>query len=114
MIMIFNMLKNKATVDTIGHGTVSPEQRDRNRYERETLLKIGLTPGYWTCSSTRKINSEKRLSQERFSTNYKTREAFEKDRITIADYILDGKYAPADLVQKVVETVKELDLQFGE
>ena len=28
--IIFNMLKNKATVDTIGHGTVSPEQRERN------------------------------------------------------------------------------------
>ena len=41
------MLKNKATVDTIGHGTVSTEQRNRNRYERETLLKIGLLPGFY-------------------------------------------------------------------
>lgn len=108
------MLKNKATVDTIGHGTVSPEQRDRNRYERETLLKIGLIPGFYDCGTSEKVKPEKRLSPERFSTNYKTREEFENDRIVIADYILEGKYAPEDLVQKVAETVKELDLQFGE
>lgn len=108
------MLKNKATVDTIGHGTVSPEQRNRNRYERETLLKLGVLPGFYDCGVPEKVKPEKRLSPERFSTNYKTREEFDKDRSIIVDYLFRKEYAPEDLVQKVAETVKELDLQFGE
>ena len=108
------MLKNKATVDTIGHGTVSPEQRNRNKYEREILLKIGLLPGFYDCGTSEKVKPEKRLSPERFSTNYKTREEFDKDRCMVADCILDNNIAPEDVVQKVSETVNELNLQFGE
>lgn len=57
---------------------------------------------------------EKRLSSERFSTNYKTREEFDNDREIILNYLARMEYAPEDLVNKVAETVVELDLQFGE
>lgn len=107
-------MKSKVTVDTIGHGTVSHEQREYKRYSREVMTSIGLKQGFYDCGSLEKTRQEKRLSPERFSTNYKTREEFDNDRIFIADTILDGKYAPEDLVQKVAETVEELDLQFGE
>ena len=78
------------------------------------MTAIGLKQGFYDCGGPEKPRPEKRLSPERFSTNYKTREEFDKDRIFIADTILDGKYAPEDLVQKVAETVKELDLQLGD
>lgn len=94
---------------------ISEQEKKWGKYYREVMTTIGLLPGYWTCGGTNmKVNSEKRLSPERFSTNYKTREEFENNRIAIADCILEGKYAPEDLVQKVAETVKELDLKFGE
>ena len=102
-------------VNNIENRKISDDEKRWRRYYREVMTSIGLLPGYWTCGGTNmKVNSEKRLSPERFSTNYKTREEFEKDRIAIADCILEGKYAPEDLVQKVAETVKELDLKFGE
>lgn len=94
---------------------ISEQEKKWGKYYRELTTKLGLLPGYWTCGgSNMKVNSEKRLSTERFSTNYKTREEFENDRGIILEYLLRKEYAPEDLVQKVSETVKELDLKFGE
>lgn len=94
---------------------ISEQEKAWGRYYRELTTKIGLLPGYWTSGgSDMKVNSEKRLSPERFSTNYKTREEFDNDRIKILEYLGRMEYAPEDLVQKVAETVEELDLQFGE
>ena len=76
------------------------------------MIDIGCMPDY--DMGIGKPRPEKRLSPERFSTNYKTREEFEKDRNEILDYLDRMEYAPEDLVTKVSETVKELDLQFGE
>lgn len=107
-------MNNKATVNTIGHGTVSYEQSIKKKYERETMLKIGLRNGYYDSNTVYHKKIEKRLSPERFSTNYKTREEFEDDREKILDCLSRMEYAPEDLVNKVAETVTELNLRFGE
>lgn len=108
-------MKNiEVPVSTIGHGTVSPEEMEIKRYKREVLTAIGLTVPYIDCGVPNKTKVVKRLNTERFSTNYKTREEFDKDRILVADLILDDKKAPEDLIKKVAETVSELNLQFGE
>ena len=101
-------------VNNIENRKISDDEKRWRRYYREVMTAIGLLPGFYDGGISEKVRTEKRLSPERFSTNYKIREDFEKDRIIIADYILEGKYAPEDLVQKVAETVKELDLKFGE
>ena len=107
-------MNNKATVNTIGHGTVSYEQSIKKKYEREVMLRIGLRNGYYDSGAVTRNRPEKRLSPERFSTNYKTRDEFEDDREKILEYLSRMEYAPEDLVNKVAETVTELDLKFGE
>lgn len=101
-------------VKNIGRNKLSEQEKSWRRYYREVMTAIGLLQGFYDCGRPEKIRPEKRLSPERFSTNYKTREEFDKDRMFIADTILDGKYAPEDLIKKVAETVKELDLQLGD
>lgn len=78
---------------------------------REISNKIGLAPTYVCGGNTMKYPSDKRLSPERFSTNYETRDEFEKDRDTILGYLFNMEYPPEDLVDKVAETVEELDLK---
>lgn len=104
-------------VKNIGHGTVSEDKKRWRRYYRTLMWRIGAMPTFYCggmSNDTKHIKVEKRLSPERFSTNYKTREEFENDRGKIIEYLMNEEYAPEDLVNKVVETVKELDLQFGE
>lgn len=101
-------------VNNIENRKISDDEKRWRRYYREVMTEIGLLPGFYDCGTTEKVKPEKRLSPERFSTNYKTREEFEKDRVLIAECVLAGNYAPEDLVKKVSETVKELNLQFGE
>ena len=101
------------TVANIGTGIASEEQKIYNRYYRETMLKIGLIPDYIN-GSTYNSNKSKRLNKERFSTNYITRTEFEIDRQKIFGYLKEKRVAPEELVNKVAETIQELDLQFGE
>ena len=104
----------RVTVDNIGSIPVSESKKHYRRYYKEMMIKIGTMPAGLDGVSNYTNRQEKRLSPERFSTNYKTREEFEDDRTKILEYLGRMEYAPEDLVQKVSETVKELDLQFGE
>ena len=106
-------LIDRTTVKNIGTGNISDEHKKYNRYYRETMIKTGLMPRYVESINT-KVAKDKRLNGERFSTNYKTREEFEKDRDIISDMLFNRQVAPEDLVKKVADTVKELDLQLGE
>lgn len=54
------------------------------------------------------------MSEDRFSTAYKTKEEFTKDRLMIMERITDDLSIPQDIFEKVAATVKELNLQFGE
>lgn len=109
------MNKNVTVSDLENNKILSNNEVKWLRYNQRVTNIIGITPKYICVGQpdmTKK--KEKRLSAERFSTNYKTREEFENDRSTIIDYLMREEYAPEDLVNKVGETVKELDLQFGE
>ena len=96
----------------IGTRKFTKEEKQFYNNRRRILVSVGAMPNY--DLGTAKLRPEKRLSAERFSTNYKTREEFEKDREEIFDYLERMEYPPEDLVTKVSETVKELDLQFGD
>lgn len=104
---------SKLTADQIGKSTFTIKEKEWCNKYRHTLISIGLMANYDACNDM-STKSEKRLSPERFSTNYKTREEFDNDRTKILEYLGRMEYAPEDLVQKVAETVKELDLHFGE
>lgn len=99
-------------VKDILNNKMTDKEKQWSRYYRILIINIGLMPDY--DMGTGKPRPEKRLSPERFSTNYKTREEFERDREEILDYLERMEYPPEDLVAKVTETVKELDLQFGD
>lgn len=101
-------------VNNIGHETVSPEESRWRKYYRELMVNVGMMPGYYDGGTATHSKKEKRLSVERFSTNYKTRDEFEDDRLKILNYMERREYAPEDLVNKVMQTIKELDLQFGD
>lgn len=104
-----------APVSSIGHGTVSPEQREWRRYKREMLYNLRVVPGYYDCDSSQELTRKiKRLTPERFSTNYKTEDEFNADRCKIGDYIFNNQYAPEELVNKVLQTIEELDIQYGD
>lgn len=102
-------------INNIGNGVISVNKKEWRRYYRGMLLSIGAMPGYYDSGQPKNHKKkEKRLSPERFSTNYKTRDEFEDDREKILDYLSRMEYAPEDLVNKVAETVTELNLRFGE
>lgn len=108
-------MKNiEVPVSSIGHGTVSPEEREWRRYERETLLRIGLKPRYYDCNTSINNDSNKRLNSKRFSTNYTTRKEFDNDRGIIIDGIINKQRVPEELIRKVEETVEELKLDFAD
>lgn len=91
---------------------MTPAQKEWSKKYRYTLNKIGRGL-IIDCNggNTMKYPSDKRLSPERFSTNYETRDEFEKDRDTILGYLFNMEYPPEDLVDKVAETVQELGLK---
>lgn len=104
---------SKVQASQIGNTTFSKKEKDWIKSYRHTLIRIGSMPNY-DCGPGNMNKPEKRLSSERFSTNYKTREEFDNDREIILNYLARMEYAPEGLVNKVAETVVELDLQFGE
>ena len=103
---------SKVKASSIGTRKFTKEEKEFYNNRRRVLVSIGAMPEY--DMGIEKPRPEKRLSPERFSTNYKTRDEFNRDREEILDYLDRMEYAPEDLVTKVSETVKELDLQFGD
>lgn len=101
------MKKLKITADTIGHGIVSLEQQSRNKYKRETLTAIGMFPTHYDGGNI----TNKQISKDKFSTNYETIEQFNRDRLKILDYLDSEQNVPVELLKKVSETVKELNMQ---
>jgi hypothetical protein len=107
------MKRQGLTVNAIGTGKSTEAEKRYKRYCGEVMINIGARPKY-IDGGHMKLNTNKRLSEDRFSTNYKTREEFDKDRSLILNYLCEHKIAPEDIVKKVTETVTELDLQCGE
>ena len=92
-------------------GTVSKEEREWNRYYRETMTRIGLFPTYWTMGGIQQnTRTEPKDKNERYSTNYKTAEEFSRDQNIVFNCLVENKIAPKALVDRVAATVEELHL----
>jgi hypothetical protein len=103
------MNKNVAMTDIIGTGKPTEAEKKYRRYKSNTMLKIGMP--IYTLTSHSLFPDPQPISKDRFSTNYKTYEEFEKDRELILEYLCDHKIAPEELVNKVAETVDEVHLR---
>ena len=72
-------------VNNIENRKISDDEKRWRRYYREVMTAIGLLPGFYDGGTSEKARTEKRLSPERFSTNYKTREELMKHGFKLID-----------------------------
>lgn len=103
--------KTGVPVSYIGNRMADREELASRKYYLDTLIQIGISPLYLTSKS---LNEATGLNENRFSTHYNTREDFEKDRNMILNHLIMEEMAPENILNKVVETVQELGLQFGD
>lgn len=92
--------------------TISDEEIAWRMYELNIKEKIGTL---CTCfdGPEPRYDKHKRLSKDRFSSNYATSEEFDYDRNKIiSEYLAMHKEVPADLLNKVAETVAELNITY--
>lgn len=92
--------------------TISDEEIAWRRYELNIKEKIGTL---CTCfdGPEPQYNKHKRLSKDKFSSNYTTSEEFTNDRNKIiSEYLSKHKEVPDDLLNKVAETVAELNITY--
>ena len=83
-----------------------------SKYRLQVLSKIGIIPAEITFDGPEPIyDKHKRLSRNRFSTNYKTREEFGEDRYKILEHLSNHIIVPEELLNKVAETVYELNIK---
>ena len=95
----------------IKFGTVSKEEREWNRYYRETMTRIGYIPKYITTGGTQQnTRAQVNNNSGRYSTNYETEAEFLRDKNFIAETLEKKKRVPKELVDKVEDTMKELEL----
>jgi glucuronate isomerase len=106
------MSKNVATTDIIGTGRPTEAEKKYRRYKSNTMLKIGMP--IYTLTSHSLFPEPQPISKDRFSTNYKTADEFYADRDKVMQYLIQGKIAPEELVNKVAETVDEVHLRVGQ
>lgn len=82
-----------------------------SKYRLQVISKIGILPTEITFDGHEPTyDKHKRLSRSRFSTNYKTREEFREDRYKILEYLSNHIIVPDELLNKVAETVYELNI----
>lgn len=92
--------------------TISDEEVAWKMYELNIKEKIGTL---CTCfdGPEPRYNKHKRLSKDKFSSNYTTSEEFTNDRNKIiSEYLAMHKEVPDDLLNKVAETVAELNITY--
>ena len=92
--------------------TISDEEVAWKMYELNIKEKIGTL---CTCfdGPEPRYDKHKRLSKDKFSSNYTTSEEFTNDRNKIiSEYLSKHKEVPDDLLNKVAETVAELNITY--
>lgn len=92
--------------------TISAEEIAWRMYELDIKEKIGTL---CTCfdGPEPRYDKHKRLSKDKFSSNYDTSEEFVYDRNKIiSEYLAIHKEVPDDLLNKVSETVTELNITY--
>lgn len=92
--------------------TISDEEIAWRMYELNIKEKIGTL---CTCfdGPEPRYDKHKRLSKYKFSSNYDTSEEFSNDRNKItSEYLAMHKEVPDDLLNKVAETVAELNITY--
>ena len=92
--------------------TISDEEVAWKMYELNIKEKIGTL---CTCfdGPEPQYNKHKRISKDKFSSNYTTSEEFTNDRNKIiSEYLSKHKEVPDDLLNKVAETVAELNITY--
>ena len=92
--------------------TISAEEIAWRMYELDIKEKIGTL---CTCfdGPEPQYNKHKRLSKDKFSSNYATSEEFSNDRNKITfEYLAKHKKVPDNLLNKVAETVTELNITY--
>lgn len=92
--------------------TISAEEIAWRMYVLNIKEKIGTLCTCFDGPESR-YDKHKRLSKDKFSSNYATSEEFTNDRNKIiSEYLAMHKEVPEDLLNKVSETVTELNITY--
>ena len=106
------MARFKGTAYKPYENTISAEETAWRTYELNIKEKIGTL---CTCfdGPEPRYDKHKRLNKDKFSSNYDTSEEFVYDRNKIiSEYLAMHKEVPDDLLNKVSETVTELNITY--
>lgn len=101
-------------ISNIGNRTLTEEEKQWRRYYRVVMTSIKLMPDHYDCTQSDTVKSIVKTNNGQFSSNYNSKEDFDRDRDIILQYLDRKEYAPKELVDKVAQTVKELNIQFLE
>lgn len=98
-------------VDTsvVGKGMASVEESAWRKYRREKMIAMGIHTHFYDIHNEND-NIIKISNRRPFTSQYETRDDYLDDRDKCLDYLLNNKYIPEELFNKVADATKEAGL----